>query len=257
MIANRSNTVFVHGMYMNGESWQPWIDRFSAHGYPVHAPSWPYHDGSPAALRASIDPNLPSLTFGAVVDHLKRFIDTLPDRPVLIGHSVGGLLVQKLAHDGYARLAVPISPAPPRGIISLDPHFYRANAPHLNLAAAGRPLIMTAKRFHYAFANTMSRADSDAAFERYVVPESRRVPQSTLTQSRIDFRRAHVPMLFLAGDRDHLTPLDMVRRNVKACRKGEGPVEFRTMPGRSHLLCLQAGWEELADAALAFIDKQS
>jgi pimeloyl-ACP methyl ester carboxylesterase len=254
--ANKPDIVLVHGMYMNGESWRPWVERASARGHSCHTPSWPYHDGRPVERRASIDPELPSLTFGAVVAHLKRFIETLSERPILIGHSVGGLVVQKLANDGYARLAVPISPAPPRGIISLDPHFYRANAPHLNFAAAGRPLIMSAKRFHYTFANTMTRADSDAAFERYTVPESRRVPQSTLTQAGIDFRRPHVPMLVLAGDRDHLTPIDMVRRNVKAYRKGEGTVDFQLMRGRSHLLCNQSGWEEVADAALTWIDKQ-
>jgi pimeloyl-ACP methyl ester carboxylesterase len=256
-VIDKPTVVFVHGMYMNGGSWHPWVERAGARGYTGHAPSWPYHDGSPAALRASVDPKLPTLTFGAVAAHLKRFIDTLPERPVLVGHSIGGLLVQKLANDGYARLVVSISPAPPRGIISFDPHFYRANAPHLNFAAAGRPLVMTAKRFHYTFANTMTRADSDAAFERYVVPESRRVPQSTLTQAAIQFRRPHVPMLFLAGDRDHLTPIDMVRRNVKAYRKGEGSVDFQLMPGRSHLLCNQPGWEEVADAALDWIDRHS
>src|SRR5215470_18082947 len=99
-MAQASDVVFIHGMYMNGRSWAPWVEHFSAQGYRCHAPSWPYHDGEPAALRRDIDPGLGRLTFGQVTDHLKAFIDTLPRRPVLIGHSVGGLQTQKLVNDG-------------------------------------------------------------------------------------------------------------------------------------------------------------
>lgn len=94
--ASRNATVvFIHGVYMNAASWSPWVERASARGHECHAPSWPFHEGQPADLRARIDPGLGALTFGAVTDHLKAFIDTLPERPVLIGPSIGGLLVQK------------------------------------------------------------------------------------------------------------------------------------------------------------------
>lgn len=162
---------------MNGANWRPWLARASARGHVCHAPSWPHHAGAPADLRAHIDPDLGSLTFRAVVDHLKAFIDTLPERPILVGHSVGGLLVQKLAEDGYAVAGVSISPAPPRGIVSFAPSFVRANFPHINPLAGNKPVIMTPKRFHYTFCNTMSAQDSAAAFENYVVPESRNVPR--------------------------------------------------------------------------------
>jgi pimeloyl-ACP methyl ester carboxylesterase len=109
---------------------------------------------------------------------------------------------------------------------------------------------MSLARFHYAFGNTMTRAESDAMWETYAVPESRNVPRSTITsQGRIDFRRAHVPLLFIGGDHDHLTPLDAVRRNARKY----GDVEVEVMPGRCHALCNQKGWEEIADRAFAFL----
>jgi pimeloyl-ACP methyl ester carboxylesterase len=246
--------VFVHGMYMNGASWQPWVEPASAAGHRCHAPSWPFHEGEPADLRARPAAGLGALTFGAVTDHLKAFLDTLPERPVLIGHSIGGLLVQKLVNDGYGLAGVSISSAPPRGVLSLDPHFFRANWPHLNPFAGNRPILMTPERFHYTFCNTMTAAESLSAFEQYVVPESRNVPRSTLTaQGRIDFGRPHPPLLFVTGDSDHLTPPAMVRRNSRAYRPTAGTVEFTPFAGRSHFICNQDGWQEVADHVLTWV----
>lgn len=142
-----STIVFLHGMYLTGASWAPWADLASTRGYVCHSPSWPYHDGEPAALRASVDPRLGRLTFGAVTRHMKRFLDTLAEPAVLIGHSIGGLLVQKLVSDGYGRAGVAISPAPPLGFLSHDHHFWRANFPHVDPFARRPPI-----RSHGSFA---------------------------------------------------------------------------------------------------------
>jgi pimeloyl-ACP methyl ester carboxylesterase len=256
MAPARPTIVFLHGMYMNDRSWAPWVERAAAAGFDSLAPNWPHHDGAPEELRRHIDPGLGRLTFGQVVQHVKDAISALPEPPLAIGHSVGGLVVQRLVNDGAVRAGVAISSAPARGILTLGPNFLRANFPHVNPLAGNRPVIMTPRRFHYAFCNTMSRAASDRAFELYVVPESRNVPRSTLTRSgAIHFRRAHPPLLFLAGDRDHLCPLPAVRRNARAYRRSPTPVSLRSFPGRCHLICNQDGWEEVADAAFEFLRK--
>jgi pimeloyl-ACP methyl ester carboxylesterase len=240
-------------MYLNGLSWAPWVERARGRGFDAIAPSWPFHDGEPAELRENPDPGLGRLTFGAVVASLKALIDGLPERPVLIGHSIGGLATQKLVADGCARAAVAISSAPPQGVLTLAPDFLRANWPHVNPFAGNRPIRMTKPRFHYAFATTMGRAESDAAFDQLVVPESRNVPRSTLTaQAHIDFGADHVPLLMMAGDTDHLTPEPLVRRNAERYRQ---PVGMRTFAGRSHFICNQTGWEEVADASFDFLEQ--
>ena len=249
--------VFIHGMYMNGVSWQPWVERAADLGYVCHAPSWPYHEGDPGWLRDNVDPALGRLTFAAVTEHLRRFIDSLPEPPALIGHSIGGLAVQKLINGGYGTAGVAISSAPARWVLSGDPRFVRANFPHLNPAAGNAPVVMTPSRFHYTFANTMSAGASRRLFDRYVVPESRNVPRSILTsQGQIDFRRSHAPLLFLAGDRDHLTPLAMVRRNAHAYRRSPAAVDLVQFPGRSHGICNQDGWQEVADTAFDWLARQ-
>jgi len=251
------HVMFIHGMYLNGLSWQPWAERFSVAGFSCDAPSWPFHEGDPPNLRSTVDPGLGRLTFRAVTDHLKALIDAVPERPFLVGHSIGGLLVQRLVNDGYARAGVSISSAPPPGVTSFSREFLRSNFPHINPLAGNRPVFMTPERFHRVFANTVSRSESDDAFERLVVPESRNVPRSTLGGSaRVSFKAARAPMLFLAGDQDRLTPVEMVRRNAHKFKAGPQRVEYQEFAGRSHYLCGEEGWEEVADAALDWLSKQ-
>ena len=248
------HVIFIHGMYLNGQSWQPWVERFAAAGFSGSAPSWPYHHGDPATLRSEVSPDLGALTFGALTGHFKALVDALPERPILVGHSIGGLLVQRLVNDGYARAGVSISSAPPQGMVSFSPHFLRANFPHINPLAGNRPVFMTQGRFHYAFCNTLTRSASDAAFERFVVPESRNVPRSTLGRSaRIDFGTSQAPLLFLTGTHDHLTPVAMVRRNANRYKAGPGQVDYQEFDGRSHYICGERGWEEVADAAIGWL----
>ncbi len=254
MSENVMDLIFVHGMYLNGSSWQPWLEKARALGFLATAPSWPFHEGEPQALRRNVDPSLGKLRFREVVDYYKRLIDSLPMRPNLIGHSIGGLVVQKLLNEGYAKAGVAISSAPPQGIISFSPHFLRANFPHANPLAGNKPVFMTPQRLHYTFCNTMGRESSNWAFDKYVVPESRNVPRSTLTkQGKINFRAQHAPLLLIAGDADHLTPLSMIKKNAKAYEDSAGILEFKIFKGRSHFICNQDGWEEVADFALDWL----
>ena len=247
--------VFIHGMYMNGESWNPWIAQAESRGFSATAPSWPFHEGKPDYLRSHIDPRLGKLRFGEIVDFYKKYIDTLAERPLLIGHSIGGLVVQKLVNDDYAEAAVAISPAPPQGVFTLAPEFFKANFPHINPFKGNNPVIMTKERFHYTFCNTQTQESSDADFEKYVVPESRNVPRSTLTaQGKIKFKRDHVPLLLIAGENDNLIPLSLIRSNFKKYGKSLGTIGFQKFPHRSHFICNQAGWEEIADASFTWFD---
>jgi alpha-beta hydrolase superfamily lysophospholipase len=251
-VSSRPTIVFIHGMYLNRLSWQPWVDRAAARGFDAIVPCWPFHDGPPAVLRDIIPPQLGLLTFGDVISSLKEAIGDLPERPLLVGHSIGGLAVQKLLGDGYGRAGVAISSAPPQGVMSFAPDFFRANWPHINPFAGNRPIRMTKARFHYTFCTTMTRAESDAAFDELVVPESRNVPRSTLTsQAHVDFAVDHLPLLMLAGDTDHLTPEALVRKNAARYRR---PVEVRSFAGRAHFICNQPGWEEVADATFEWLD---
>lgn len=242
--------VFIHGMYMNASSWGAWLDRAKAAGHTAHAIEWPGHDGEPAALRANPPEELKTLSFRPLTDHLESQIRTLHAQDaVLVGHSIGGLLVQALLARGIGRAGVAISPAPPQGVLSLRPDFLRANAPHTNVFAKHKPLAMSEKRFHYAFANSVSRAESDALWATFCTPESRAVPLSTTgSEGKVDASAVTQPLLVFGGTHDHLIPASLAKKIAGRYTTAE----YRELPGGDHFVCNEPGWEPLADSVLAW-----
>ena len=239
--------VFVHGLFQNPHSWEKWMEYFGEHGYTCYAPAYPYHEGKPEELRKNPDPALGKLTFGQVVDSLATFMDTLPEKPLFIGHSMGGLAVQSLIGMGKGAAGVCIDTAPPRGIMSFQWSFVRANTPTINPLKSNSICLPSVKWFHYAFCNVMTMEETQREYDRYVVPESRNIPRSTLGKAgKIDFKKPHAPLLFIAGEKDHIIPSSLNRKNFKAYKDAGSKTDFKEFPNRSHYICGQAGWEEAA-----------
>ena len=246
--------LFIHGMYMNASSWGDWGVRAKAAGHTSHALEWPGHDGEPAALRANPPEELKTLSFGQLVEHHEAQIRALHAQDaVLVGHSIGGLLVQALLARGIGRAGVAICPAPPQGVLSLRPDFLRANAPHTNVFAKNKPLNMSAKRFHYCFASSVSREESDALWARWCTPESRAVPLSTTgKEGKVEAGAVTQPLLVFGGTNDHLIPASLAKK--VAARYSAA--EYREIPGGDHFVCNEPGWESLADDVFAWVAAQ-
>ena len=196
------------------------------------------------------------LTLSHVVDHMAMAISKLERKPVLVGHSMGGLVVQLLLQRGLGAAGVAISSAPPMGVITAQWPFLKSNWPHITpFADQGVPIAMTFERFQYTFVNGLPLAEQQAAFERYVVPESRRVPRKSLF-ARIDFKQEHAPLLFVAGGNDHLIPAALNKTNYARYRRSASTTDFKEFPGRTHFIVGQSGWEEVADYALDWLKSQ-
>ncbi len=133
--------------------------------YACFTPAYPFHDGEPTDLRENISPDLGHLTFAQVVDSLAAFIDTLPEPPVLIGHSMGGLAVQKLVSLNRGFAGICIDTAPPKGVFSLKWSFLKANLPTINPLKGNSPCLPSVEWFHYAFCNTMSPEQTQKEYD--------------------------------------------------------------------------------------------
>jgi pimeloyl-ACP methyl ester carboxylesterase len=245
---------FLHGLFMTPSSWQPWVDKFVAAGRPCHALAYPYHDGPPAALRADPPTGLGALRFADVEAHLAAEIDALDAVPVVVGHSMGGLLAQRMVATGKAAAAVCISSAAPKGVSYLSWSFLRCNLPVVNPLRGSSVFTPSAKWWRRAMANVQSPADATAQFEAHAVPESRNVPRSAST-AHVDFAAPHVPMLFISGSADQIVPAAWNRKNVARYARSGQPVEHFTFDGKDHSLCLSAGWEAVADYVMRWIDQ--
>jgi pimeloyl-ACP methyl ester carboxylesterase len=248
-MTNQSNTlVFIHGLFMNPASWASWIKFYEAKGYTCYAPPYPYHEGNPAYLRNNIDPNLGKLTFAQVVESLSVFIDKLPEKPILIGHSMGGLAVQKLLSLNKGAAGICIDPAPPKGIFSFKWSFLKANLPTINPLKGNSVCLPTLKWFHYAFCNTMTIEETQIEYNKFVVPESRNIPRSsTKNDGKIDFKKPHNPLLIIAGEKDTIIPASLNKKNFEAYTDKNSKTDFKEFAGRTHYICGQQNWEEVAD----------
>ena len=250
--------VFIHGLFMNPKSWEHWVAFFEAKGYKCYTPAYAYHEGDPTELRNNIDPNLSQLTFGQVINSLCTFIDNLPEKPILIGHSMGGLAVQKLIGLDKGVAGICIDSAPPKGLISFKRSFLKANLPVINPLKGNSVFIPTAKWFHHAFCNTYSSQESQIEYDKYVVPESRNIPRSTTKDDgKIDFQKPHNPLLIIAGEKDNIVTTALNKKNYEAYTDKKSITDLKEFAGRTHYICGQQNWEEVATYITVWITNLS
>jgi pimeloyl-ACP methyl ester carboxylesterase len=246
-MARTKTVVFIHGLFQNPLSWDRWIQYFANLGYTCHAPAYPFHSGDPAELRKNIPSGLRRLTFGQAVDSLSSVIDSLSEPPVLIGHSMGGLAVQELVSLNRGAAGICIDTAPPKGIISLRWRFLKANLPVINPLKGNTPCVPSVEWFHNAFCNSMTFEQARKEYDMFVVPESRNIPRSSVwTDGAVDFKKPHVPLLFIAGGNDNIIPLALNARNYRVYKDPDSKRDFKEFPGRTHYICRQDGWEDVA-----------
>jgi alpha-beta hydrolase superfamily lysophospholipase len=247
--------VFIHGMYMNPISWERWITFFGEKGYECFAPAWPGRYQPIEILRQKcLSQDYGKLGLTDVVQATTELIESLPKKPILIGHSMGGLIVQLLLQKDLASAGVAIDSAPPMGVLTTKWSFLRSNLPHISpFVSQNNPIRMSFRRFQYTFVNELPLAEQQAAYDRYVVPESRRVPRESL-MARIDFSKPHAPLLLIAGSSDHLIPASLNKTNFNRYKSSTSVTVFKEFPGRTHFIIGQKNWEEVANYILAWLN---
>ena len=249
--------VLIHGMFMSPLCWESWLPYYESKGYKVIAPAWPGRDKPNDELRkAHPDAQLAKLKLGDIVEHMESLIKGLDEKPAIIGHSMGGLVVQLLLQRDVAVAGVAIDPAPPAGVFTTAWSFIKSNFPAINPFRLSQPVMMTFEHFQYAFVNTLPLAEQRAAYDRYMVPESRGVPISSLgAAGKVDFHRPRRPLLITAGEQDHIIPPSLNRSNFEKYT-GTFITDFKMFAGRDHFLIGSRGWKEIADYALEWLNQK-
>jgi pimeloyl-ACP methyl ester carboxylesterase len=249
--------VFIHGMYMNALCWEKWGTYYEAKGYKCLAPNWPGRDQPIDVLRRNHpDSQLSRLTLSRVLAHFTDIIKMLDEKPILVGHSMGGLAVQLLLQGDIAAAGVAIDSAPPMGVFSTKWSFLKSNWPHITpFVSQSSPIEMTFERFQYTFVNGLPLAEQQAAYERYVVPESRRIPRESLT-ARIDFKNPHPPLLLVAGSADNIIPASLNKSNYAKYKASPSVTDYKEFAGRTHFTIGQNNWEEVADYILSWLEDE-
>jgi len=263
-IGKTKTIVLIHGLYLTRQSWEPWKTYLEAKGFKVHSPGYPGLDGEPRAIRARHpDAALAKLTLEEVLAHYRSYVSKLDEKPILIGHSMGGLISQILLSEGLAAGAVVLDSAPPKGVVSpataMFRHglrFVRNGWGFVSPFADYDTILLSPEQFASEFANGFPAADLPRVYEELSIPASRRQGKGALTDTaKLDFARARGPLLLVAGSEDRIIPPSVVKLNHEAYEKSAGVTGIKEFSGRGHFIGGQPGWEEVADFALKWIEE--
>jgi alpha-beta hydrolase superfamily lysophospholipase len=264
-MAERPDTiVLIHGLWMTPRSWEHFVKRFESRGYKVIAPAWPGLDVEVESLRSDPTP-LKKLDLAQVVDHYERIIRALDSPPIIVGHSIGGAIMQILLDRGLGAAGVGLSAATVKGVRDLPLSTLRAARPVLgNPFNRGKASPLNKKQFRYAFCNSLSTEESDKIYERYYVPAANSVlfdiAFSNLHRNptaKVDFHKAdRAPLLFLAFEEDHVVPAKATRHLAGKYDDSKGVIDLKSFAGRPHFPGAP-GWEEVADYGLNWAEEQT
>jgi non-heme chloroperoxidase len=261
--AGSTPVVFVHGLWLLPTSWDRWAELFEKNGYTALTPGWP--DDPDTVAQAKAHPEVfANKSVGDVADHFEDVIRGLKKKPAVIGHSFGGLLAQILAGRGVAKVSVAIDPAPFRGVLPLPISSLRSASPVLkNPANYHRAVPLTYEQFRYSFANAVNEDEAKELYAAFSVPtsgeplfEAAFANLNPWTEVKVDTKNPkRGPLLILEGEKDHVVPWAIANASYKRQRRNDGVTEIVKVPGRGHALTIDHGWQEVADIALAFVQK--
>jgi pimeloyl-ACP methyl ester carboxylesterase len=256
--------LFIHGLWLHATSWAPWQELFAAAGYAPLAPGWPGEPDTAELARANPDA-VANHGIEDVTAHYRQIIDQLPQRPIVIGHSFGGMIAEKLLGEDYAAAAVGIEAAQIKGVLPLPLSALHATLPVFkNPANIRHAVALTAEQFRFSFGNALSPEESDALWAQWAVPS----PGRPLFEAASANFRLHSPdkvntgnegrgpLLLTMGGQDHTVPEVITKATVKQYRHSDAVTDLIEFPDRGHSLTIDSGWRAVADECLGWLAKQ-
>ncbi|CAN5466105.1 alpha/beta fold hydrolase [soil metagenome] len=256
--------LFIHGLWLHSTSWGAWLTRFREEGYEPQAPGWP---GDGETVKASrLDPDaIGDHGIDDVVAHYAAIIEGLSEVPILVGHSFGGMVAQKLLGQDRARAAVAIDAAQIKGVLPVPLSALRATLPVFkNPANKHRAVSLTSEQFRFAFGNAVSEEESDELYERWTIPapgrplfEAAAANFNPHSPAKVDTdNQSRGPLLLIASGKDHTVPESVTRATLKQYRHSDAVTDLETFPDRGHSLTIDSGWSEVADTCVTWLRKQ-
>ena len=253
--------VFIHGLWIHSSSWQPWMDFFEQQGYKTLNPAWPGDSATVAECRVNPGP-IANRGVTEIADSYARVIASLPEPPIVIGHSFGGLLAQVLLGRGIAAAGIAIDPAPIKGVWQLPFSALKASLPVLgNPFNINKSHSLTFEQFRYGFANAVPEQEAREIYDRWTIPAPCRplfqAAMATIAGHETQVNTANStrgPLLITGGAKDNIAPPILGQASA---RKYNSSVitDFQIFEGRGHSLIVDHGWKEIAEHTLTWLRK--
>ena len=255
--------VFIHGLWLLPSSWANWADFFKKAGYAPLTPDWPDDPETVEQARANPDV-LAKKTLKQIADHTAEVIGQLNKKPVVMGHSTGGLLGQMIADRGLSVATVAIDPGPFRGVLPLPVSALRSAAPVLkNPLNRGKAITLTLDQFKYGWTNALDDDESKRLYETYHVAapgvalmQMANANLNPWTEAKVDTKNPdRGPLLIIDGEVDHTVPWAIANAAYKRQKRNPGVTEITKIPNRGHSLTIDQGWREVAQTTLDFVKR--
>lgn len=254
--------VFIHGLWIHSSSWEQWMELFNENGYKTLNPGWP-GDGLTVADCRSNSQAIANRGVEEIVENYTKLIATLPDPPIVIGHSFGGLIAQILLSRGLAIGGIAIDPAPMKGVWQIPLTALKAS-----LSVIGNPFnfkkskSLTYEQFRYGFANAVSEIEAKELYDRWTIPAPCKPLFQAATASFAGIETTvntknttRGPLLITGGEKDNQAPAIIGKASVTKYNNSVIS-DFKLFEGRGHSLIIDSGWKEVAEYCLTWLQKQ-
>jgi len=238
--------LFVHGMSHAAWCWaEHFLPYFARHGYVSHALSLRGHGGSDGRER------LRWTSLDEYVSDVAQVAGQMERPPVLVGHSMGGMIVQKYLESHVAPAAVLLASAPPQGVIQATLRVARRHPlvfMKANLTMSMFPMVSVPQLAQEALFSADMPKDKVMSYSSRLQDESYRAYLDMMGLSLPRPEQVRTPILVMGAADDHLISPSEVEATARAYH-----TQAEAFPDMAHDMMLEAGWQKVADRILAWL----
>jgi pimeloyl-ACP methyl ester carboxylesterase len=240
--------LMIHGMWGTGSHWENFKGFFEGKGYQCVVPTLRFHDMDPKGVP---DPRLGTTSLLDYTADLEKLIHGLSAVPIIMGHSMGGLLAQILGNRGLAKALILLTPASPHGIIALKSSVIKSFWSGVTRWGFWKkPFRQTFDEATYSILDLMPPESRKMIYDKFVYESGRVVSEigfwlfDSKGAARVDELKVTCPVLIVAGEKDRITPTSVVR---KVAQKYSRVSTYKEFSNHGHWVIGEPGWQQIAE----------